>query len=107
MSDMKTSVPIFNALHIPPPALEQGGVEVLRVAIVDGALHVVAAPRVRRSGRPGACVIADITSSTSRSIYATETSSARPRPLKRIRAIVSTPRWTRRRDPGHRPAALS
>ena len=30
----------FDPLHIPPTALEQGGVEVLRAAVVGGGLHV-------------------------------------------------------------------
>jgi Domain of unknown function (DUF5076) len=30
----------FEALNVPPTALEQGGDEVLRAAIVDGNLHV-------------------------------------------------------------------
>jgi len=30
----------FEALNVPPPALEQGGYEVLRAAIVEGNLHV-------------------------------------------------------------------
>ena len=38
MSDRE--VPVFDALHVPPEALEKGGVEVLRAVIVDGALHV-------------------------------------------------------------------
>ena len=33
-------MPTFDALHVPPTALEQGGVEVLRAAIVEGGLHV-------------------------------------------------------------------
>ena len=40
MSTMDPDKPIFDALVIPPTALEQGGVEVLRAAIVDGGLHV-------------------------------------------------------------------
>ena len=40
MSSMDPDKPIFDALVIPPTALEQGGVEVLRAAIVDGGLHV-------------------------------------------------------------------
>ena len=32
--------PVFDALHVPPAALDRGGVEVLRAAIVEGALHV-------------------------------------------------------------------
>ena len=38
MSDREA--PAFDALHVPPEALEKGGVEVLRAVIVDGALHV-------------------------------------------------------------------
>ena len=38
--DPEKTFPIFDALHIPPTALEQGGIEVLRAAIVDGGLHV-------------------------------------------------------------------
>ncbi len=30
----------FEALAVPPPALEQGGYEVMRAAIVEGSLHV-------------------------------------------------------------------
>jgi hypothetical protein len=32
--------PAFDALHVPPEAFDKGGVEVLRAAIVGGALHV-------------------------------------------------------------------
>ena len=35
-----SDVPVFEALNVPPAAMEQGGVEVLRAVIVDGALHV-------------------------------------------------------------------
>ena len=31
--------PAFDALHVPPEAFDKGGVEVLRAAIVGGALH--------------------------------------------------------------------
>jgi Domain of unknown function (DUF5076) len=30
----------FDPLQVPPAALEQGGVEILRAAIVEGGLHV-------------------------------------------------------------------
>ncbi len=39
MSNNKPA-PAFEALAVPPPALEQGGYEVLRAAIVEGNLHV-------------------------------------------------------------------
>ena len=37
-------MPPFDALHVPPAALEQGGVEVLRAVIVEGSLHVSLRP---------------------------------------------------------------
>ena len=40
MSVRDPSVPRFEALVIPNEALDQGGVEVLRAAIVDGQLYV-------------------------------------------------------------------
>ena len=33
-------LPAFDTLKVPPAALEHGGTEVLRAAIVNGALHV-------------------------------------------------------------------
>ena len=38
--DPENPFPTFDALHIPPAALEQGGTEVLRAVIIDGDLHV-------------------------------------------------------------------
>jgi hypothetical protein len=38
--DPDNSPPIFDALHIPPAAMEQGGTEVLRAVIVEGDLHL-------------------------------------------------------------------
>ena len=37
-------VAAFEALHVPPAALERGGVEILRAVVVDGALHVSLRP---------------------------------------------------------------
>ena len=36
-----SQVPMFEALNVPPAAMEQGGVEVLRAVIVDGATAVM------------------------------------------------------------------
>src|SRR4029077_4693468 len=38
--DPDNPVPVFDALHIPPVAMEQGGTEVLRAVIVEGDLHL-------------------------------------------------------------------
>jgi hypothetical protein len=40
MRDPDSPFPVFDALHIPPAALEQGGTEVLRAVVIDGDLHV-------------------------------------------------------------------
>jgi hypothetical protein len=38
------NIPLFEALVIPNEALERGGVEVLRAAIIEGQLHVTLRP---------------------------------------------------------------
>ncbi len=40
MRDPDNPFPVFDALHIPPAALEQGGTEVVRAVVIDGDLHV-------------------------------------------------------------------
>ena len=32
--------PVFDALHIPPLALEKGGTEVMRAVVIEGDLHL-------------------------------------------------------------------
>ena len=92
MSD--TPVPVFDALHVPPAALDQGGVEIMRAVIVDGALHV---SLLRAFDDPEAfgMMIADITRHVGR-IYADKFPEAQT--IERIRSIT-TPRWTRRPIP--------
>jgi hypothetical protein len=77
--------PLFEALVIPPTALEKGGVEVLRAAIVDGGLHV----SIRRAfDDPEAwgMLIADVARHVAR-IYATETKMSEDQVLERVRNI--------------------
>ena len=85
MPDMKEPLPIFDALHIPPTALEQGGVEVLRAVIVDGALHV-SLRRAFDDPEAWGMLIADITRHVAR-IYATEDKFREEETIARIRAI--------------------
>jgi hypothetical protein len=40
IQDPDNPPPVFDALHIPPLALERGGTEVLRAVIIDGELHL-------------------------------------------------------------------
>ena len=85
MPDMKEPLPIFDALHIPPTALEQGGVEVLRAAIVDGGLHV-ALRRAFDDPEAWGMLIADIARHVAR-IYATEDKFREEETTERIRAL--------------------
>jgi hypothetical protein len=76
---------IYDALVIPPTALEHGGVEVLRAAIVEGGLHV----SIRRAfDDPEAwgMLIADVARHVAR-IYATETKMTEDEVLDRVRNI--------------------
>jgi uncharacterized protein DUF5076 len=76
-------VPVFDALHVPPAALDQGGVEVLRAVIVDGALHV-SLRRAFDDPEAWGMLIADITRHVGR-IYADKFREAET--VERIRAI--------------------
>ena len=75
----------FEALHVPPAALEQGGVEVLRAVIIDGGLHV----SLRRAfDEPDVwgMLIADVARHVAR-IYANETALSEDQALDRVLAI--------------------
>ena len=88
MPEMKEPLPIFDALHIPPTALEQGGVEVLRAAIVEGGLHV-SLRRAFDDPEAWGMLIADIARHVAR-IYATEDKFREEETLERIRAIFDS-----------------
>jgi hypothetical protein len=76
---------VFDALHIPPSALEAGGVEVLRCAIVDGALHV-SLRRAFDDPEAWGMLIADITRHVAR-VYASEDKFREEETITRIRAL--------------------
>ena len=75
----------FEALNIPPAALEQGGTEILRAVIVDGALHV-SLRRAFDDPEAWGMLIADITRHVAR-IYATEDKFREAETMERIRAL--------------------
>jgi hypothetical protein len=86
--DLENPLPAFDALIIPPDALERGGVEVLRAAIVDGGLHV----SIRRAfDDPEAwgMLIADLARHVAR-IYAKESAMSEDDVLNRVRAIFES-----------------
>jgi len=82
-SGQKTAA--FEALNVPPSALEQGGVEVLRAVIVDGGLHV-SLRRAFDDPQAWGMLIADVARHVAR-IYATESGFAEDETLSRIRAL--------------------
>ncbi|MCJ2007797.1 DUF5076 domain-containing protein [Methylobacterium sp. E-041] len=74
----------FQALEIPPDALEQGGIEVLRAAVVDGAVSVA----LRRSFDDPATwgrLMVDLARQAARA-YALETDLSEEEAFERIRA---------------------
>ena len=83
--DPEKAAPSFEALHLPPAALEQGGVEVLRAVIVDGALHV-SLRRAFDDPEAWGMLIADITRHVAR-VYATEDKFREQETVERIRAL--------------------
>jgi len=85
--DADSDKPIFDALMIPPTALEQGGVEVLRAAIVDGGLHV-SLRRAFEDPEAWGMLIADVARHVAR-IYATEDKFREEETLERIRALFN------------------
>jgi hypothetical protein len=77
--------PAFDALHVPPAALERGGVEVLRAVVVDGALHVSLRPAFDDPQAWG-MLLADVARHVSR-IYQSEGKAPEARTLERIRMM--------------------
>ena len=86
-TDPENKIPVFDALHIPPAAMEQGGVEVLRAVIVDGGLHV-SLRRAFDDPEAWGMLIADITRHVAR-IYATEDKFPEEQTIERIRALYN------------------
>jgi len=76
----------FEALDVPPDALEQGGIEVLRAAVVDGAVSVA----LRRSFDDPATwgrLLMDLARQAARA-YALETEMSESEAFERIRAGI-------------------
>jgi hypothetical protein len=75
----------FDALKPPPTALEKGGTEVLRAAIVDGGLHV-SLRRAFEDPEAWGMLMADLARHVAR-VYATEMNMSEEETLARVRAI--------------------
>jgi hypothetical protein len=77
--------PAFEALHVPPAALEQGGVEIVRAVVVDGALHVSLRPAFDDPQAWG-MLLADLARHVAR-IYQNEGKAPEARTLERVRMM--------------------
>ena len=75
----------FEALQAPPTALEKGGFEVLRAAIVEGGLHV-SLRRAFDDPEAWGMLIADLTRHVAR-IYAKEMNMREEETIARVRGI--------------------
>ena len=84
-SDPDKQPPVFEALHIPPAVMDQGGVEVLRAIIVDGGLQV-SLRRAFDDPEAWGMLIADVSRHIAR-IYASEKNMPEDETLARIRSI--------------------
>ena len=76
----------FDALAVPPAALEKGGVEILRAGIVEGGLHI----SVRRAfddAQAWGMVLAELARLVAR-IHAMETGATEDLTLDRIRNML-------------------
>ena len=74
--------PAFEALHVPPAVLEQGGFEVLRAVIVDGNLHV-SLRRAFDEPEVWGALLADVARHIGR-IYARETAHSEDQAFERV-----------------------
>ena len=75
----------FDPLAVPPTALEHGGVEVLRAAVVQGGLHV-SLRRAFDEPQAWGVLIADVARHAAR-IFAKETHLTEDEALERIRSM--------------------
>jgi hypothetical protein len=75
----------FEALNVPPTALEQGGYEVLRAAIVEGNLHV-SLRRAFDEPEVWGVLLADLARHIGR-IYALEASMREDEVVEKVRAM--------------------
>jgi len=75
----------FEALNVPPPALEHGGYEVLRAVITDGQLHV-ALRRAFDDPEVWGILLADVARHIGR-IYALESSMREDEVVEKVWAM--------------------
>ena len=88
MRDPENPVPVFDALHIPPAAMEQGGTEVLRAVIVEGELHL-SLRRAFEDPEVWGMLLADVARHVGR-IYARESALSEQDIAEKVRAVFDS-----------------
>lgn len=82
---MSSVASLYDTLAPPPTALEQGGIEVLRAAIVEGGLHM-SLRRAFEDPQAWGMLIADVARHAAR-IFGNETKFTEAQALELIRAM--------------------
>ena len=88
----------FDALNIPPDALEKGGVEILRASVVDGAVSI-ALRRAFDDPFTWGVLLVDLARHAAR-VYAAETEFSEAEAMAEITVRHPEPNLTIRSDPG-------
>ena len=88
ISDPDNSPPIFDALHVPPLALDRGGTEVLRAVIIDGDLHV-SLRRAFDDPTMWGMLLADVARHVGR-VYANESAASEQDVVDKVRAVFES-----------------
>ncbi len=86
--DPDNSPPMFDALHVPPLALDRGGTEVLRAVIIDGDLHV-SLRRAFDDPTMWGMLLADVARHIGR-IYAKESAASEQDVVDKVRTVFDT-----------------
>ena len=88
IGDPDNPPPVFDALHVPPLALDRGGTEVLRAVIIDGDLHV-SLRRAFDDPTMWGMLLADVARHIGR-IYANESAASEQDVIDKVREVFET-----------------
>jgi hypothetical protein len=86
--DPENRAPEFNALHVPPAAIENGGIEIVRAAIVEGDLHI-SLRRAFDEPESWGMLLADLTRHIGR-MFAAQSALSEDQALARIREVYES-----------------
>jgi hypothetical protein len=95
--DPENRSPEFHALHVPPEAIENGGIEIVRAVIVEGELHI-SLRRAFDEPESWGVLLADLTRHIGR-MFAAESALTEDQALARVREVYESEMETPT-DPG-------